>query len=74
MSPGDRILLRKRSVMEIIHDELKNSCQAAHSRHRSLHSFSMDLIAALGAYCFFDKKLAICFERDNPAGQLELFC
>jgi hypothetical protein len=55
MSPGDRMLLRKRSVMEPIHDEHKNSCQAAHSRHRSLHSFIMNLIAAPGAYCFFDK-------------------
>jgi hypothetical protein len=34
----------------------------------------MNLIAALGAHCFFNKKPAIRFERDKPAGQLELFC
>jgi hypothetical protein len=43
----DRILLRKRSVMETINDELKNICRTKHSRHRSLHSFVMNLIARL---------------------------
>jgi hypothetical protein len=59
----DRILLRKRLVIDTIHNELKNICQAEHSRHHSLHSFIMNLIAALVAYCFFDKKTAIRFER-----------
>jgi hypothetical protein len=27
-----------------------------HSRHRSIHNFIMNLIAALGAYSLFDKK------------------
>jgi len=31
----DRILLRKRSVIETINDELKNICDIEHSRHRS---------------------------------------
>jgi hypothetical protein len=74
MSLSDRILLRKRSIMETIHDELKNICQAEHSRHHSLHSFIMNLIAAQGAYCFFDKKPGIRIERDKSTGQLALFC
>jgi hypothetical protein len=73
MSLRDRILLRKRSVIETINDELKNICQVEHSRHRSLHNFMMNLIAALGAYCFFDKKPAIQFDMKKPDGQLELF-
>jgi hypothetical protein len=73
MSLRDRILLRKRSVIETINDELKNICQIEHSRHRSLHNFIMNLIAALGAYCFFDKKPAIQFNIEKPTGQLELF-
>jgi hypothetical protein len=73
MSLRDRIMLRKRSVIETINDELKNICQVEHSRHRSLHNFIMNLIAALGAYCLFDKKPAILFDMKNPDGQLELF-
>lgn len=69
----DRIMLRKRSVIETINDELKNICDIEHSRHRSIHNFFMNLIAALGAYCFFDKKPAIRFERTYEKEQLSLF-
>jgi hypothetical protein len=31
----DKILLRKRSVIETINDELKNICQVENSKHRS---------------------------------------
>ncbi|MDR1330537.1 MAG: IS982 family transposase, partial [Tannerella sp.] len=41
--------------------------------HRSLHNFIMNLIAAIGAYCFFEKKPSIPFDREKPTGQLELF-
>lgn len=34
MSLRDKILLRKRSVIETINDKLKNICQIEHSRHR----------------------------------------
>jgi hypothetical protein len=64
----DRILLRKRSVIETINDELKNICQVEHSRHRGTANFLMNLFAGLAAYCFFDKKPAIRFEREVPDG------
>jgi hypothetical protein len=35
MTLRDKILLRKRSVIETINDELKNIAQIEHSRHRS---------------------------------------
>jgi len=35
MEMKDKILLRKRSVIETINDQLKNICQVEHSRHRS---------------------------------------
>ena len=69
----DRIMLRKRSIIETINDELKNICEVAHTRHRSMHNFIMNLISALAAYCFFDKKPAIRFDMEKPAGQLSLF-
>jgi hypothetical protein len=73
MSLKDRILLRKRSVIETINDELKNICQVEHSRHGGTANFLMNLLAGLAAYCFFDKKPAIEFERETPDGQLALF-
>jgi hypothetical protein len=73
MSLRDRILLRKRSVIETINDELKNICRVEHSRHRATANFLMNLLAALAAYCFFDKKPAIQFDREKPDGQLVLF-
>ncbi len=73
MSVRDRILLRKRSVIETINDELKNICQIEHSRHRGTVNFLINLLAGLSAYCFFDKKPAIKFEQELPSGQLALF-
>jgi hypothetical protein len=69
----DRILLRKRSVIETMNDELKNICDIEHSRHRSSHDFIVNLIAAPGAYCFFDKKPAIKVDFRPQHGQLALF-
>ena len=42
--------------VETINDMLKNTAQIVHSRHRSVSNFIMNLIPALGAYCFFDNK------------------
>lgn len=52
----DRVMLRKRYIIETINDMLKNKAQIVHTRHRSLSNFIMNLISALGAYCFFDNK------------------
>ena len=72
MSFRDKILLRKRSVIESINDELKNICQIEHSRHRSTHNFIMNIIAALVAYCFFPKKPSIKFEVEK-SNQLSIW-
>lgn len=50
MSVSDKILLRKRSIIETINDELKNICQVEHSRHRSFSNFLSNLISGLIAY------------------------
>ena len=59
MSFRDKILLRKRSVIESINDELKNIVQIEHSRHRSFSNFIVNSSSAIAVYCFFEKKLAI---------------
>lgn len=62
MSMNDKIMLRKRSVIETVNDELKNICQVEHSRHRSFVNFIVNLIAGLAAYSFFPKKPSIRYE------------
>ena len=52
----DKILLRKRSIIETINDQLKNISQIEHSRHRSFTNFLVNLLAGLIAYCFQEKK------------------
>jgi hypothetical protein len=49
MTMRDKILLRKRSVIETINDQLKNICQAEHSRHRSFDNFITNLVASLNS-------------------------
>lgn len=62
MTMNDKIMLRKRSVIETVNDELKNICQVEHSRHRSFVNFIVNLIAGLAAYSFFPKKPSIKYE------------
>ena len=40
MSVSDRLLLRKRAIIETVNDELKNIAQVEHSRHRCLKKSS----------------------------------
>lgn len=68
----DKILLRKRSVIETVNDELKNICQVEHSRHRSFANFITNLIAGLIAYSFFPKKPAIKYQPQQT-NQLDVF-
>lgn len=56
MSLIDKILLRKRSIIETVNDQLKNISQIEHTRHRSLFNFMSNVICGLIAYTFRDKK------------------
>lgn len=59
----DRLLLRKRAVIESVNDFLKNTCQIEHSRHRSICNFVVNLVAGLAAYSFLPKKPSIYTEN-----------
>lgn len=72
MSISDKILLRKRSIIETVNDELKNICQIEHSRHRCFNNFLVNIIAGLIAYSFFPKKPAIKFEKVQ-SNQIAIF-
>ena len=52
----DKLMLRKRSVIETVNDELKNVCKIEHARHRSVDNFVTNLIAGLIAYNLLPKK------------------
>lgn len=71
----DKIMWRKRSIIESLNDMLKNVAQLVHTRHRSVHNFLMNLLAAMGAYRYFAVKPEVNFDFDvTPSnGQLVLW-
>ena len=68
-SEFDRVLLRKRSLVETVFDELKNLCQIEHTRHRSLMNFTVNLMGGIVAYCLQPVKprIAVWDSRDSLA-------
>lgn len=56
MSWRDKILLRKRSIIETVNDQLKNISQVEHTRHRSVCNFLVNMLGGLAAYCHQPKK------------------
>lgn len=52
----DKIMLRKRSLIETVNDQLKNIAQIEHSRHRSATNFVVNLMAGLISYTHQPKK------------------
>lgn len=59
MSVEDKILLRKRALIETVNDELKNIAQIEHSRHRSFNNFIANALSAIAAYCFLKRSLPL---------------
>jgi hypothetical protein len=68
LSNEEKLLLRKRSVIETVNDELKNICQVEHTRHRSISGFLLNILGAIAAYSFFPKKPSIKkdIQETNP--------
>ena len=65
----DKILLRKRTLIETVNDQLKNICQLEHTRHRSLSNCVVTVLAALIAYTYQEKKPSLHF-RDKELATL----
>ena len=57
----DQLLLRKRSLIETINDQLKNISQTEHSRCRSPKNFMVNIFAGLIAYAKQPKKPSLQF-------------
>jgi Transposase DDE domain len=70
----DKVLLRKRALIECVNDQLKNISQIEHTRHRSATNGLVKIVAAVVAYTFQPKKPALDLftKQDSPAQQLLL--
>jgi hypothetical protein len=55
----DKLLLRKRALIECVNDQLKNISQIEHTRHRSAANGLVNMLAAVVAYTFQPKKPAL---------------
>lgn len=55
----ERMMLRKRYIIETINDMLRDRAQIVHSRHKYVSNFIVSLIFSLGAYCFYDNILNV---------------
>jgi hypothetical protein len=64
----DKLILRKRALIETVNDELKNICQIEHTRHRSFENFISNFVSALTAYSFLDKKPSLNIEIIDITG------
>ena len=72
MSLWDRLMLRKRYIIETIFDQLKNISQIEHTRHRSPISFMVHLLAGLIAYTFQPKKPRIRITRSEENALMQI--
>lgn len=62
MSVSNKIMLRKRALVESVNDELKNIAQIEHSRHRSYANsvtYALSAIAAYGFEAFTSTRIGI---------------
>lgn len=53
---SDKLLVRKRVLIETVIDQLKNISQIDHARHRSPANFLVNVLAGIIAYCHQPKK------------------
>ena len=56
LSETDEVLLKKRTLIESVIRELKSQTQVEHTRHRSLLNFQVNVVSALIAYTYLEKK------------------
>ena len=63
MRLSDRILLRRRAIVETVIDQLKNISQIEHSRHRSVSNFFVNVLCGLIAYCRQPAKPSLGLDR-----------
>lgn len=68
----DKLMLRKRAIMETVIDQLKNISQIEHTRHRSLANFLGNLAGGLIAYTYREKKPSLNLRVKQMTGLQEI--
>jgi hypothetical protein len=63
MPLADKIILRKRGIIESVNDILMTVCDVEHSRHRSPDNAFVSMMAALSAYAFLERKPSLKFKN-----------
>jgi transposase, IS4 family len=63
MQLKDKLLSRKRAIIETVIDQLQNISQLEHSRYRSVVNAMVNIMAGLIAYCHQPKKPSLYTER-----------
>ena len=61
----EKAVLKRRSLIETVFDELKNLCQIEHTRYRSFNNFIVNLMAGIVAYCLSDSKPSLSLGQVN---------
>ena len=61
----DKLVLRKRAIIETINDQLKNIQQVEHTRHRSVVNAMVNVLAALTAYTYQPRKPSLNLSQNN---------
>lgn len=72
MSLIDKLLLRRRGVIESVNNKLKSGCQIEHHRHRSKWNFLVNLISGIIAYSYDPSKPSIRLKREEKQAFLSL--
>jgi hypothetical protein len=72
MSIVDKILLRRRGIIESVHNKLKNGCQIEHHRHRSRWNFLVNLVSGLIAYAYEPQKPTIRLKKNERRSLVSL--
>jgi len=73
MSLWDKLLLRKRALIESVGEQLKHVCQIAHTRHRSVYQAFVHTFAALVAYTWQERKPSLHLTPDEQVLLAEAF-
>ncbi len=67
----DKLLTRKRALIETVNDQLKNISQLEHTHHRSVANFMVNLLAGFIAYTYQAKSPSFN-RRVKPSDQLPI--
>lgn len=61
----DKLMMRRRFLIETVNDQLKNQLCLEHTRHRSPSNFVVNVISCLVAYCFKKDKPHLKYRKNQ---------